>query len=98
MEDINKRRINWRSILIRILDELPIDKKVVYNKVEYSFCYVAFPHNRIGYLIIWESGTKRGIKISRVGVPVNFSFVDINNDAEIESQIPQDILLEEMDV
>ncbi len=97
MADVKKIKIKWLPVFIRIAQELPLTRKIVYDRREYNFCYVANPHNRIGFLMIWELESKRGVNFSRVKVPEGFPFVDINNDDEYKAQIPQDILLEEID-
>jgi hypothetical protein len=97
MEDAENRKIEWKKILTRVVNELPLEEKLFHNNEEYNFRYVGYPHNRMGFLFIWESSSKRAIHISRVRVPDNFPMININDDNECLEQIPKELLVEEVD-
>lgn len=62
----------------------------------FKWAYVADKNTRLGFLLIWEIKSLRAINISRVKVPHDFPFIDIEDEATFAKVIPKELMIEGM--
>jgi len=92
----NEDKIDWLSILTKIVDKPNKDNYLKVDNKIFNFKYVGFPTNRMGYLVLWEQTSKRAIHFSRLEVPEQYDFIDINSEEDIVKNIPNDLKYEGM--
>ena len=90
-----KKKIQWRKLLIEITDSVA-ENEIVFQGQRFRFQYVGYRISRLGYLIIWEISTNRAIQMSRLKIPTNKQFIDIDDDKEQHEKIPSQLVFEEM--
>lgn len=93
----SNRIIHWQAILKLIVTELPSKGQLFYDDSIFHFQYIADPQTRLGFLLIWEVDSMRAINISRIKVPENVQFIDINDESAFANSIPKNLLIESMD-
>jgi DNA-directed RNA polymerase specialized sigma24 family protein len=82
----------WLATYVRLVVTLaePIDGPCPNcGRFELRFAFVADPATRLGFCALWCASCQHGAVISRVGVPTEFSLLDINQPAEeLAAHIP----------
>ena len=85
--------ILWPEILKQVLaTDQSFGNRISFAGSTFNFQFVADPLTRLGFLLIWETESRRAIHVSRVKVPDGLPFTDI--DQETSGSIPQNLLFE----
>ncbi len=76
------KKIDWKNILSRVVNELPISQEITENDLIFRFQYICIDEiTHVGYLYIWEKVSLKAIHISRIRVPQGME--------EIRQNIPE---------
>ncbi|AXE19123.1 hypothetical protein DR864_15870 [Runella rosea] len=81
---------DWEKILISIDFDKPQGSFLFKNQT-FHYSYFGFKSSGMGILIIWNVLTKEAFRVSRMKIPDNIEFYDLNDEGIYHQIVPEDL-------
>jgi hypothetical protein len=81
---------DWEKKIISIDFDKPQGSFLLKNQT-YHYGYFGFKSSRMGILIIWNVLTKEAFRVSRMKIPDNIEFHDLNDEGIYHQIVPENL-------
>lgn len=82
---------DWEKILISI-DFNTKQGDFFYKNQQFHYSYFGFKSSGMGILVIWNVLTKEAFRVSRMKIPENIDFYDLNDQDIYHQIVPPDLI------